>query len=173
MRVIFERIETSDEGVQALAQVQRETQAQAERSQAQSQAMVGNLQGVEVESSANMKIDNEGGARTTDSKSRYLYTGLSLLAVAAVLDPENNWGALDVISEPAERSAAGGSGFKLLGAIINVASDSKVFSSALGFYGAGMSVYSHFLSRGKDVVFPKDTPVEITFARGHTVHLSR
>jgi hypothetical protein len=137
------------------------------------QTMRGSLESVEVESSANMKIDNEGGARTTDSKSRYLHTGLSLLAVAAVLDPENNWGALDVISEPAERSAAGGSGFKLLGAIINVASDSKVFSSALGFYGAGMSVYSHFLSRGKDVVFPKDTPVEITFARGHTAHLSR
>jgi hypothetical protein len=31
-----------------------------------------------------------------------------------------------------------------------------------------MSVYSHFLSRGKEVVFPKDTPVEITFERGHT-----
>ena len=116
-----------------------------------------------------MKLDNEGGARTTDSKSRYFSTGISLLAVAAVLEPDNNWGALDVISEPAERKAASGSGFKLLGAIINVASDSKVFSSALGFYGAGMSVYSHFLSRGKDVVFPKDTPVEIAFARGHTM----
>ena len=88
--------------------------------------------------------------------------------MAAALDPDHNWGALDAIPEPAERNAASGSGFKLLGAIINVASDSRVFSSALGFYGAGMSVYSHFLSRGKDVVFPKDTPVEITFERGHT-----
>jgi hypothetical protein len=132
------------------------------------QTMRGSMEGVEVESSANMKLDNEGGARTTDSKSRYLYTGLSLLAVAAALDHDNNWGALDVISEPAERTAASGSGFKLVDAIINMASDSKVFSSALGIYGAGMSVYSHFLCRGKDVVFPKDTPVEITFARGHT-----
>ncbi len=146
LRVVFEKIELAENRVQT---------------------MRGSLEGMEVESSANMKMDNEGGARTTDSKSRYLYTGLSLIAVAAVLDPENNWGALDVISEPAERNAASGSGFKLLGAIVNVASDSKVFSSALVFYGAGMSVYSHFLSRGKDVVFPKDTPVEIAFARGH------
>lgn len=146
LRVVFDKIEIPEDRVQT---------------------MRGSLEGVEVESSANMKIDNEGGARTTDSKSRYLYTGLSLLAVAAVLDPDHNWGALDVISEPAERSASGGSGFKILGAIVNVASDSKVFSSALVFYGAGMSVYSHFLSRGKDVVFPKDTPLEIAFARGH------
>ncbi len=147
LRVVFEKIEIPEN---------------------RAQTMRGSLEGVEVESNANMKIDNEGGARTTDSKSRYLYTGLSLLAVAAVLDPDHNWGALDVISEPAERNAAGGSGFKLLGTIVNVASDSKVFSSTLVFYGAGMSIYSHFLSRGKDVVFPKDTPVEIAFARGHT-----
>jgi hypothetical protein len=146
-KVVFEKIDTPQDRVQT---------------------MRGSLQGVEVESSTNMKIDNEGGARTTDSKSRYLYTGLSLLAVAAALDPGNNLGELAVISEPAERNPAGGSGFKLLGAIVNVASDSKMFSSALGFYGAGRSVYSHFLSRGKDVVFPKDTPLEIAFARSHT-----
>ena len=79
LRVVFEKIEIPENRVQT---------------------MRGSLEGVEVESSANMKIDNEGGARTTDSKSRYLYTGLSLLAVAAVLDPDHNWGALDVISEP-------------------------------------------------------------------------
>jgi len=33
----------------------------------------------------------------------------------------------------------------------------------MGVYGASMSVYSHFLSRGRDVVFAKDTPVEIGF----------
>ena len=58
LRVVFEKIEIPENQVQA---------------------MHGSLQSVEVESGANMKIDNEGGARTTDSKSRYLYTGLSLL----------------------------------------------------------------------------------------------
>src|SRR5713226_8413518 len=62
LRVIFERIETSDEAVQALAQLQMQArQAQAERSQ----AMVGNLEGVEVDRRANMQLDEEGGARTT------------------------------------------------------------------------------------------------------------
>jgi len=53
LRVIFERIETSDESLQALAQVQRDAQAQAERSQ----AMVGNLEGMEVDRRANMQLD--------------------------------------------------------------------------------------------------------------------
>ena len=147
LRVVFERIETPE---------------------GQAQAMHGSLEGVEVDSAANMKLDSEGGARTTDSKTRYLSTGLSLVAAAAAAHPESDSGASDGLADPGARGIAGGSGFKLVGAIVSLTSDSKVFSSALGFYGAGMSVYSHFLSRGKDVVFPKDTPVEITFERGHT-----
>jgi hypothetical protein len=147
LRIVFERIETPE---------------------GQAQAMHGSLEGVEVASAANMKLDSEGGAHTTDSKSRYLSTGLAILGAAAASHPESDSGASDGIADPATRSAAGGSGFKLVGAIVSLTTDSKTFSSALGFYGAGMSVYSHFLSRGKDVVFPKDTPVEITFERGHT-----
>src|ERR1700737_3670864 len=64
LRVVFERIETSEEAVQALGQMQMQAQAQAEHSQ----AMVGNLEGVEVVRRANMQLDNKGGARQHDSK---------------------------------------------------------------------------------------------------------
>jgi hypothetical protein len=39
----------------------------------------------------------------------------------------------------------------------------------MGFaaYGASVSIYSNFLSRGRDVVFPKDTPMEIGFGLPH------
>jgi hypothetical protein len=146
LRVVFEKIETPE---------------------GQKQAMHGSLEGVEVDSAANLKLDSEGGAHTTDSKSRYLSTGLSLVAAAAASHPESDDGASDGVADPGARTLSGGSGFKLVGAVVSLASNSKVFSSALGFYGAGISVYSHFLSRGKDVIFPKDTPVEITFERGH------
>lgn len=149
LRVVFERIETPE---------------------GKTQAMHGSLEGVEVDRAANMKLDSEGGAHTTDSKSRYFSTGLSLLVAAAASHPESDNGAPDGVADPGARTVAGGSGFKLLGAVVSLASNSKVFSSALGFYGAGMSVYSHFLSRGKDVILPKDTPVEITFSDpGHAV----
>ncbi|HEX3154239.1 MAG TPA: hypothetical protein VHV32_06410 [Candidatus Angelobacter sp.] len=147
LRIVFEKIETPE---------------------GQAQAMHGSLEGIEVASAANMKLDSEGGAHTADSKSRYLSTGLAILGAAAAAHPESDSGASDGIADPATRSVAGGSGFKLVGAIVSMTTDSKTYASAMGFYGAGMSVYSHFLSRGKDVVFPKDTPVEITFERGHT-----
>jgi hypothetical protein len=31
----------------------------------------------------------------------------------------------------------------------------------MGAYGAGMSVYSHFIARGTEVVFPKNTAMQI------------
>jgi hypothetical protein len=169
LRVIFERIETSDEGLEALAQVQRETQAQAEGSQAAaegSQEMIGNLEGVEVDRRANMQLDEEGGARTTDSKTRYLSTGLAVMLAAAASHTEAERGTTETAG-PGVRTAAGGSGFRLTGALLSLVAKSTPVSVAIGAYGASNSIYANFLSRGHDVVLPKDTPLEIGFGPPH------
>jgi len=163
LRVIFERIETSEEGAQALAQVQRQTQAQAERSQ----AMIGNLEGVEVDRRANMQLDEEGGARTTDSKTRYLSSGLAVMLAAAASHTEVEHGTTEMAG-PGVRTAAGGSGFRLTGALLSLVAKSTPVSLGIGAYGASMSIYANFLSRGHDVVLPKDTPMEIGFGPPHT-----
>ncbi len=153
LRVVFERIATPE---------------------GKMQSMHGSLEGVEVDRAASMKLDSEGGAHATDGKSRYVSTGLAVVVAAAAVHPESDNGASDGLADPATRTAAGGSGFKLIGAVVSLASHSKVFSSTLGIYGAATSVYSHFLSRGKDVVLPKDTPIEITFGRrSHAASSSR
>ena len=167
LRVIFERIETSEEGVQALAQLQKQTQAQAEQSQAgQSQAMIGNLEGVEVDRRAHMELDEEGGAHATDSKTRYLSTGLAVMLAAAASHTEVERGTTETAG-PGVRAAAGGSGFRLTGALLSLAAKSTPVSVAIGAYGASTSIYANFLSRGHDVVFPKDTPLEIGFGAPH------
>src|SRR6267378_3622995 len=168
LRVVFERIETSEEAMHALAQLQLQAQAQAERSQAQrSQAMIGNLEGVEVDRRANMQLDEEGGARTTDSKTRYLSTGLAVMLAAAASHTEAEHGTTETAG-PGVRSAAGGSGFRLTGALLSLVAKSTPVSMAIGAYGASMSIYANFLSRGHDVVLPKDTPMEIGFGPPHT-----
>jgi hypothetical protein len=163
LRVIFDRIETPEEAIQALSQVQE----QAERAQTRSQAMIGNLEGVEVARSAHMKLDEEGGARTTDSKTRYLSTGLAVLLAAAAAHPDAEHGTVDAGGDPGVRTAAGGSGFRLTGAVLGLAVKSTPVSMAFGAYGASMSIYTNFLSRGRDVVLPKDTPLEIGFGNPH------
>jgi len=169
LRVIFERIETSAEALQALSQVQ----AQAEHAQKSSQGMIGNLEGLEVARSANMKLDEEGGAHTTDSKTRYLSTGLAVLLAAAAAHPDAEHGTVDAGGDPGVRTAAGGSGFRLTGAVLSLAVKSTPVSIAFGAYGASASIYSNFLSRGRDVVLPKDTPLEIGFGKPHPTPASQ
>jgi hypothetical protein len=164
LRVIFERIETPDDAVEALSQVQG--RAQTERARANSQGMIGNLEGIEVDRNANIKLDEEGGARTTESKTRYLSTGLAVLLAAAASHTEVEHGTTEAAG-PGVRTAAGGSGFRLTGALLSLAAKSTPVSIALGAYGASTSIYSNFLSRGHDVVLPKDTPMEIGFGAPH------
>jgi hypothetical protein len=40
---------------------------------------------------------------------------------------------------------------------------SQPLGIAMRAYGASLSLYSHFLSRGRDVVFPKNPSMEIGF----------
>lgn len=177
LRVIFERIETSDDAVQALAQMKAppalpdqapaKPHLEQEHSRPDSQPMIGNLEGVEVDRKANIRLDEEGGARTTDSKTRYLSTGLAVLLAAAASHPDAEHGEVDAGGDPAVRTAAGGSGFRLTGALLSFASKSTPVSIAFGAYGASASIYTNFLSRGRDVVLPKDTPMEIGFGAPH------
>jgi hypothetical protein len=168
LRVVFERIETSDEGVQALAQLEAQAQAKdlANLQRADSQAMIGNLEGLEVAKNSNMKLDEEGGAHTTDSKTRYLSSGLAVLLAAAASHTEVEHGTTETAG-PGVRTAAGGSGMRLTGALLSLVAKSTPVSVAFGAYGASTSIYMNFLSRGHDVVLAKDTPMEIGFGPPH------
>ena len=169
LRVVFERLEAPEEAIQALSQVQ----AQTEHLQASSQGMIGNLEGVEVARSAHMKLDEEGGAHTTDNKTRYLSTGLAVLLAAAASHSDAEHGSVDASGDPGVRTAAGGSGFRLTGALLSLVVKSTPVSMAFGAYGASSSIYTNFLSRGHDVVLPKDTPLEIGFGNPHTAPASK
>jgi hypothetical protein len=151
LRVVFEKV-TTPEGL--------------------AQAVQGNLSGLSVDRAADVKIDDEGGTRVTNNKSRYLLTGLSLTiaAFAARGDPDAPSGSSGI--SPGQGAVAGVSGFKLVGGVVSLAARSRVFSSALGGYGAAMSVYSHFLSRGRNVVLPKDTAVEVAIGDHHSANSS-
>jgi hypothetical protein len=135
--------------------------------------MTGNIEGVDVDKRDHMVLDEEGGARTTDSKTRYLSTGVAILLAAAASHTDNEHGTVDNAGDPGVRTAAGGSGFRLVGALISLGAKSQPVSIALGVYGASSSVYTNFLSRGHEVVFPKDTPLEIGFGSPHAAAASQ
>jgi hypothetical protein len=91
---------------------------------------------------------------------------VAILLAAAASHTDSEHGTVDNAGDPGVRTAAGGSGFR--GALISFGARSQPVSIALGVYGASSSVYANFLSRGHEVIFPKDTPLEIGFGSPHS-----
>jgi hypothetical protein len=146
LRVIFNRVETPEGVVQP---------------------MQGSLEGVEMDRRSGVRLDDEGGAQATDSKTRYLSTGVAVLLAAAASHTDNEHGTTDAAGDPGVRAGAGVSGSGITGTLISLAAKSQPVSMGFAAYGAGTSVYNNFLARGKDVVFVKNTPLEIGFSEPH------
>ncbi len=131
------------------------------------QPMQGSLEGMDVDRASGVKLDEEGGAHTSDSKTRYLTTGLTVALAAAASRPDTEHGTTDAAGDPGVRAGAGGAGLGYAGALISLAAKSSPVSIAFAAYGASASIYTNFLSRGRDVVLPKDTALEVGFGVRH------
>jgi len=127
----------------------------------------GTLEGMEVDRAAHLRLDEEGGAHATDSKTRYLSTGVALLLAAVAAHPDVDHGTVDQTGDPAVRAGAGASGFGLAGTLIGLLAKSSAVSIVFSAYGATASVYTNFLSRGRNVVLPKNAPLEIGLGTSH------
>jgi type IV secretory pathway VirB10-like protein len=125
------------------------------------QKIVSTLEGVQAGKDANVKLDSEGGAEATTSKSRYLGTAVSL-GLAMLSAREGGDRDEGKVHGDGGNAAAGGlGGFKLVGMIMGAAVRSRAFGTTMGAYGAAVSVYSHFIARGREVEFPKNTAMQI------------
>lgn len=122
------------------------------------------LSGVEAGKADNLKLDSEGGAQAITPKSRYLKTGISLGMAAISLGGDGDAKIANPAGNTGNRVIGGAGGFKLVGMVLGATVKSRAFGYSMGAYGAGMSVYTHFISRGREVVFPKDTAMDIGVA---------
>lgn len=120
------------------------------------------LEAVQASKGQDVKLDAEGGAEANSPKTRYLSTGISVaLALASMGGDEDARAGGNGGGNASNRVAGGAGGFKLVGVVLGAFVHSQPLGMAMGAYGASMSVYSHFIARGRDVVFPKNTSMEI------------
>lgn len=130
------------------------------------QKIVAGLESVQAGRDEHVKLDAEGGAEATTSKTRYLSTGLTLALTTAAFRQHTD--ADDAANGDANNSVAGGTaGFKLVGMALGLVIKSQPVGMAMGAYGSARSVYSHFIAKGRDVVFAKNTPMEISMGSPH------
>ncbi len=120
------------------------------------------LQGIESDAAGNVQLDTEGGAKSTPSKTRFLTTGASVGLALIGSGGKNDVG----IASPV---AGGATGYKLIGLIVGAIYRDHTYGILMSAYGGGSSIYRNFLARGREIVFPKNTAMDIGFGNRTTL----
>ncbi|MFC5861876.1 TrbI/VirB10 family protein [Acidicapsa dinghuensis] len=111
----------------------------------------GALAGASTEKTQDLKLDAEGTVSPRNQSSAVAPLLLTLLAGRA-LDDDGNLTA---------QTGVASNGFGLVGRVAGIAARDRNVAASIGFYAAGLSFYENFLRPGHDVVFRKDTRIEI------------
>jgi hypothetical protein len=114
----------------------------------------GSLAGATAESAQSLSLDAEGTITPRNQSSAIAPILLTLLAGRALNQDGNMTADTGVASN----------GFGMVGRIVGITAGSRNLAAGIGFYAAGLSVYENFLHHGRDVVFPKDSRIEIETA---------
>jgi hypothetical protein len=153
LRFTFDQVE-----LPAYARAGQETTRKLETAEA-------HLESADTDPTANVKIDSEGGAKATESKARFLAPAIA--AAIALKTMDNDTGKRVPTGSGTGTPNRGGltlgglSGFGLIGAA--VAHTSPNVGVALGWWGMAVTTYSTVVSRGHDVVFARNTEMEVRF----------
>ncbi len=117
------------------------------------EALRGTLLAAESPPSSQIKIDAEGGATAQADSNRTLST---VLALRSLFDPDGDSFLVSTLPE----NKPGGIGFLGLLAAVCAGRGSPV-PIGFGAYNFGHSLFTHWLARGHQVDYPKNTEIEL------------
>jgi hypothetical protein len=141
--------------------------------------LLASLHSVDVSGDDHVAVDEEGGTRVTNSKTRFIAPALAILALSRTADPEEHH--LDGDADDAGASAAtagvesgaagsraisGLLGFGLIGVALGQVS--HPLAIAFGVAGVVRTMYINVLGKGQELRFPADTPIQVELAPGPT-----
>jgi hypothetical protein len=119
---------------------------------APSQQVQGSLAGADANKSQQLAIDSEGGVQPQPQNRVIVPVVLTFLAGRA-LDDDGSF---------AGNAAVSSNGFGIIGRVVGIVSGSRYLAAGIGFYAAGLSFGERWLVRGQNVVFTKNTRIEVT-----------
>ncbi|MGB7546157.1 MAG: hypothetical protein WBM14_00275 [Terracidiphilus sp.] len=115
-------------------------------------AVEGALAGAATDKTQDLQLDAEGTITPRNQSSAVAPLLLAVLAQRA-MDYDDD----AVTLQTGEAS----NGFGLVGRVVGMAARNRNLAAGIGFYAAALSFSDNFLRSGRDVVFPKDTRIEI------------
>jgi hypothetical protein len=130
--------------------------------------LLASLYSVEARQADRVSVDDEGGATSTNASTRFIAPAVGALALVGSLHssvdptgadgggPETNYGV------PGSSAAGGMIGFGALGVVLTQAS--RWVTVAITSYGVVRTTYSAIFGRGRDVVFPAGTAIQVRLA---------
>jgi hypothetical protein len=132
--------------------------------------MLASLYSVRVSKDDRLVVDEEGGARTTNSNTRFIAPALALLSLRGLTNREprrmDGDGDDSLPGTPSGGPGAAGIGgfigFGLAGTALSLAwhPAALVFTSI----GAARTFYTNIFAKGSEVSFPKDTRIQVRLA---------
>ncbi len=135
----------------------------------ESATMLASLHSVEAGRAERIAVDDEGGTTVTNSPTRFVAPAVGALALVGLAQgrvdydtdgagPEMQYGS------PVSGSLAGLVGASVTGVLI--ASLGHPAAVALGIMGVVRTTYTGVFARGREVVFPADTRIEVQLSPG-------
>ena len=134
-----------------------------------SNALLASLYSVEAGRADRLAIDEEGGTTVTNSPARFIAPAIGTLALVGLsqgrLDYDTDGAGPQVqYGGPVSGSVAGFVGGSITG--IALASLGRPAALALGVASAVRTTYAAVFARGRDVIFPADTRIQVQLAPG-------
>jgi hypothetical protein len=134
--------------------------------------LLGALHSIDASEDDHVAVDDEGGARLENSKTRFIAPALSLMTLHASMehdghsfaDPDGDGTIKNAGSGAGSRGVGGFIGMGLIGAVVGQII--RPVGIAMGAYGAARTMYSNVLGKGREVTFPADTPIQVRLASG-------
>jgi hypothetical protein len=123
------------------------------------------LKAIQAAESDSPSLDQEGGAKATNPKSRYVTTGISVSLAMVGSGGKNDVGN-------AGPAAGGATAFRLVGIAVGLAVRSHSLAILMSAYGGSRSIYTNFFGRGRNISFPKDTMMDIGFGDRNAAPMS-
>ena len=119
---------------------------------APAQHVHGTLAGADASKSQQLQINSEGEVQSKPQNRIIVPVVLTFLAGRA-LDQDGNF---------AGNAAVSSNGFGIIGRAVGIVAGSPNLAAGIGFYAAGLSVYERWLVHGQNVVFVKNSRIEVT-----------
>lgn len=135
--------------------------------------LLASLHSIDTSADAHVAIDDEGGARVTSSKARFVAPALAILSLRATMDHDHFHDADGDPNDLPGAARSGRAGPRAVGSFLGFRVAGLVLGQlsrpvGIGFtvLGVARTLYTNVIGRGHDVSFPADTTIQLQLAPG-------